>query len=345
MKKTLLAALAACLSVCLCFGIFAACGGDELKDGTYTENGLIFTVENRNVTITGVEEGVSEVTVPAQFKGVDVDGIAENALAESSVKKLTFSEGLSQFFSIGAFAFNLSSIEEIIHFPANISMINMDALAGLKNLKSITVTGEGEFSIENGALIQTEEDQKVLRLLPAASEPQSNYNAETKTYTVTGYSEVFNHAVSYNQYIENVTIGKDTVRVQEDAFSHIKLTSVTMERDDDEYNGVSNVMIEGGAFTAYKGLKIYVPAESNSEMSTWLSNSKNYIYGHNLLIHPVGCDRTDAHIHGIRNQLGANAVLAGYDITLHEDSQTIDIDGTYSIMSYSAKDLFTEYEG
>lgn len=29
MKKTLLAALAACLSVCLCFGIFAACGGDE----------------------------------------------------------------------------------------------------------------------------------------------------------------------------------------------------------------------------------------------------------------------------------------------------------------------------
>lgn len=157
MKKTLLAALAACLSVCLCFGIFAACGGDELKDGTYTENGLIFTVENRNVTITGVEEGVSEVTVPSQFKGVDVDGIAENALAESSVKKLTFSEGLSQFFSIGAFAFNLSSIEEIIHFPANISMINMDALAGLKNLKSITVTGEGEFSIENGALIQTEE--------------------------------------------------------------------------------------------------------------------------------------------------------------------------------------------
>lgn len=118
-----------------------------------------------------------------------------------------------------------------------------------------------------------------------------------------------------------------------------------MERDDDEYNGVSNVMIEGGAFTAYKGLKIYVPAESNSEMSTWLSNSKNYIYRHNLLIHPVGCDRTDAHIHGIRNQAGANAVLAGYDITLHEDSQTIDIDGTYSIMSYSAKDLFTEYEG
>lgn len=51
MKKTLLAALAACLSVCLCFGIFAACGGnegEETQPAEYTitaESGAGYSVD------------------------------------------------------------------------------------------------------------------------------------------------------------------------------------------------------------------------------------------------------------------------------------------------------------
>ncbi len=171
---------------------FAACGGsggNAPKNGTYTENGLVFEVKDRDVHVIGAEEGATEATVPAKFRGLEVDGIAENALEESSLKKLTFADDLSVYFSIGAYAFNLSSIEEIAGFPADISMIDYNALAGLKNLKSITVSGEGEFSVENGALIQTDEGgAKILRLLPAASEPQANYDKESKTYTVSGFS-------------------------------------------------------------------------------------------------------------------------------------------------------------
>ena len=333
------------LSMAVAFAACGGSGGNAPKNGTYTENGLVFEVKDRDVHVIGAEEGATEATVPAKFRGLEVDGIAENALEESSLKKLTFADDLSVYFSIGAYAFNLSSIEEIAGFPADISMIDYNALAGLKNLKSITVSGEGEFSVENGALIQTDEGgAKILRLLPAASEPQANYDKETKTYTVSGFSQVFNHAASYNQFIENVVVGADVSRVQEDAFSHIKLASVTMEGDEDEYNGVSDVMIEGGAFTAHKDLKIYVPATDDSQMRTWLSNSKNYIYGHNLLVHPVACSRTDAHIHGVRNTL-ASGSYAGYDITLNDSNRTIDIEAQYSIMGHSAPDLFQEYEG
>lgn len=337
MKKfgiVLLAVLAACSALA-----FAGCDNTP-ADGEYTEGGLVFEVKNHGATVVGAETGATEVTIPAEFKGLDVDGIAENALADSSVKKLIFSTELDTFFSIGAFAFENSAIEEIVNFPANIDLIDYNAFAGMKNLKSISVSGTGKFSVENGALMQTEKGEKYLRLLPAASEPTVNFT--DGTYTVTGVDRVFNHAASYNRFITDVVIGNDVGRVQEDAFSHIKLNSVSIAEGSDIYD----LMVEGGAFTVHKDLKIFVPAKSDSEVNSWLHYSKNFVYNHNLLVHPAGCERTDVHCHGLRNTHGTDGSLEGYDSRLDAETKMIMIEGKYSITAtQSAPDLFTEYEG
>lgn len=331
------------LAAVVAFSLFAFAGCDDTPaDGEYTEGGLIFEVKNHGATVVGAESGATEVTVPAEFKGLDVEGIAKNAFQNSSIKKLTFAEGLDSFFSIGEFVFENSSVEEIVNFPANIDLIDYNAFAGMKNLKSISVSGEGKFSVENGALMQTEEGEKYLRLLPAASEPQANF--EDGTYTVTGVDRVFNHAASYNRFITDVVIESDVGRVQDDAFSHIKLNSVSVA----EGTGYSDLMVEGGAFTLHKDLKIFVPAKNDSEVDSWLNYSKNLVYNHSLLVHPSGCERTDVHCHGIRTSL-ANGSFAGYDCRLNEESQTIDVifssgPSGGGINGWDARDLFTEYE-
>ena len=330
------------LAVVACFALaFTGCDSAP-ADGEYTEGGLVFEVKNHGATVVGAESGATEVTVPAEFKGLDVEGIANNAFQNSSIKKLTFAEGLDSFFSIGEFVFENSSVEEIVNFPANIDLIDYNAFAGMKNLKSISVSGTGKFSVENGALMQAEKGEKYLRLLPAASEPQTNF--EDGTYTVTGVDRVFNHAVSYNRFITDVVIGKDVGRVQADAFSHIKLNSVSFGMGEP-----ADTMVESGAFSLHKDLKIFVPAKNDSEVDSWLNYSKNLIYNHSLLVHPASCERTDVHCHGIRTSM-ADGSFAGYDCRLHEESQTIDVilssgPSGATVGCWDARDLFTEYEG
>ena len=291
MLKTILSNV--CLAVVILASglIFSACGDSTLKNGTYEDAGVIYNVSNNSATITGVSESATEIVVPTEFKGVKVVGISDNALNGSSVTKVSFEQKEYKSFYFGEEVFSNSQIKSIENLPANVSM-SENSLAGLKNLETISTYGVGEFSVVNNALIQTkDENTKYLRLLPANSQPQDNFN--NGTYTVTGYNWVFDYAVEYNQFIKDLIICNDIQRIESYAFANINLNSVTFADEESK-----EVFVDNTAFTAHKDLKIYVPCETKQELSSWLSYSKNYLDNHNWLIHPVNCTNNEQHCHG-----------------------------------------------
>lgn len=301
--------------------LIAACGGGPIADGDYTENGIKYRVTSGTASVVGVEENTTEITIPIEFSGAKVSSIANGALAESTLTKVSFEQAEFSSFTVSADAFNGSDITTIENLPAN-ATLDQDAFSGLSNLESISVYGQGELAVENGMLIQNQETSngstsKILRLLPAASEPQTNF--VNGAFTVTGFSEVFDHAASYNQFITDLVIAEDIQNVETDAFSHIALNSVTIENTD-RYA----LDIDSSAFTAYKDLKILVPATTDSQMDAWIDYGQNFLDWHSWLIHPQSCNRTDAHVHGVRNSAVPSSIQ-GYTYRVNGTLATITI--------------------
>ena len=322
MSKNVLLNLCLVFSLIVCAVAFSACG--ELKDGSYEEAGVIYNVSNHSAQIAGATGDVAEITIPTEYKGVKVVGIQDDAFKNSNITKISFEQKeYDSFFTIGEQAFMNSQIKSIENLPAN-SNLNENSLEGLKNLETITTYGQGEFSVVNNALVQTKnENSKYLRLIPASSQPQDNF--VDGTYTVTGYTQIFDYALQYNKYITNVVICSDVMRIESYAFANINLSSVTFEDMDGK-----EVFVDGTAFTAHKDLKIFIPATTDYEMSSWLSYSKNFIYGHNWLVHPVGCDNDRQHCHGGRLGSTVPASYEGYSYSKNGNSASINANYTYN---------------
>ena len=332
MKKFKIFSALALSALALTTGAFlTACGG--VADGTYTENGLIFKVENQNVYITGAEEGATEVTIPAEFKNLTVYAIEEEAFKDSAVTKISFEEKDYRLFSIGVHAFDNSAVKEIINLPANVTMGDK-VFSGLKNLEKITVYGTGDYYIENGNLIKddtdlfTDEEVKILVLAPANMQPTANF--DNGTYTITGVDEIYDYAFDSNKYITDIIIEEDVKRIESYAFQNVVLNSVTIKNTDR-----FDIFIDGTAFYAHKDLKIYVPATTNSEMNSWLGNT-NFLQSHNWLIHPESCTRDDMHMHGLRSSMATGSIW-GYDYSLDDDGNMANIkinSSTSAMQSY-----------
>ncbi len=310
-----------------------ACGGTG--DGSYTENGLILEVKNHSVNIVGVEDNVEQVQIPVNFNELKIEGIKTGAFQSDSLKKISFEQSTFANFSIYSNAFDQSSVEIIENLPSNV-ILNQDSFAGLENLKSISVYGEGNLSVENGALIEIDNGTKGLRLLPAGSEPLTNY--EEGIYTITGFDIIYSNALSYNKYIKDIVIADDIVRLNSDICTHVKLNSITIQNTD-----YFDLFIDSGAFTIHKDLKVYVPANTDREMNSWLNYSKNFIYGYNWLVHPVGCNESGAHLHGIKTQVDGS--IEGY--SYEEGATSINIDvGSYFVTGIKVPNyMFQEYQG
>ena len=283
MKKKL-STLFLALAVLLVPIAVVACGGNV--EGTFTENGIVYEVANHSATVIGAEEGATEATISTEIKGATVDRIAEEAFKDNTIlTKLAFVNG-DYSLVISSNAFYNSNIETIENLPAN-TTLSSKALFGLKNLKSISVQGEGELSVENGALVENGDGYKALILLPAGVAPQTNF--EDGTYTLTGYTQVNAGSGAFNQFITDIVIAEDVYRLNADAFSYINLNSVTVMSDD--------TFIDSLAFTSHKDLKVYINATS-SDFSGFMRLSKNYVYGHEWLVHPIGCTDSSQHMHG-----------------------------------------------
>ena len=303
-----------------------ACGG--VKEGEYTENGLKFQVKNNSATVVGIEDNVTEVSIPSKFKGLSVAGIKENAFENSKVKKVAFNEEIYSNFYISENVFNNSDVENIENLPANASL-DYRTFEGIKNLKSISVYGDGKYKVENGALVEISGDVKNLKLVPSAAIPQANF--ENGTYTISGYYTVSQNAFANNKFITDVVIGEGVKYVNENAFANINLNSVTIQN-----TNKSDLFIDDEAFTVHKNLKIFVPATTNQEMKSWLSYSKNFVYSYNWIVHPVGCTDNTPHIHGLRGTM-VNGSLEGYSYNPSEETVDFEV-GSYLITGVKVPD-------
>lgn len=300
--------------------VFLTACNDDVKDGRYVQNGVAYQVENHNVKVVGVEDvnnTYDNLVIEPKFKNISVSRIESEAFKNVKANKISFkAENYSNIFSIGKGAFDGSQIESIENLPANL-IFGDETFMGLNNLQSISVFGTGELSVENGVLVETENNLKTLILAPAGAIPQANF--EDGTLTLTGYNKINDYAFAGNKFITDVVIIDDITRVESYAFKDVNLQSVTLSGDN-----AKDVFLDSLAFDANKKLKVFVPATNTSEIRSWLSYSKNFIYSHSLLVHPVGCSNSQNHIHGIRSQAGASGSYEGYTYSI--DGTTISID-------------------
>ena len=300
--------------------VFLTACNDDVKDGLYVQNGVEYQVENHTVKVVGVEDVNStydNLVIEPEFKGLSVSRIESEAFKNVKANKISFkAENYSNIFSIGKGAFDGSQIVSIENLPANL-IFGDETFMGLNNLQSISVFGTGELSVENGVLVETENNLKTLVLAPAGAIPQANF--EDGTLTLTGYNKINDYAFAGNKFITDVVIVDDIARVESYVFKDVNLQSVTLSGDN-----AKDVFLDGLAFDANKNLKVFVPATNTSEIRSWLSYSKNFIYSHSLLVHPVGCSNSQNHIHGIRSQAGASGSYEGYTYSI--DGTTISID-------------------
>ena len=307
--------------------VFLTACNDDVKDGRYFQNGVAYQVENHTVKVVGVEDVNStydNLVIEPEFKGLSVSGIESEAFKNVKANKVSFkAENYSNIFSIGEGAFDGSQIESIENLPANL-MFGDETFMGLNNLQSISVFGTGALSVENGVLVETENNLKTLILAPAASIPQTNF--EDGTLTLTGYNQIKDYAFAGNKFITDVVIMDDVVRVESYVFKDVDLQSVTLSGEN-----AKDVFLDGVAFDANKNLKVFVPATTDYEVRSWLSYSKNFIWSHNLLVHPVGCSNSQNHVHGMRSQFGVTGSYEGYTYSI--DGTSIRIDGNNGSVS------------
>ncbi len=299
-----------------CF-VICGCGDKTLKNGTYNEAGVIYEIVNNSAIVVGATEDATEITIPVQYKGAKIKGVGNNAFENSQITKVTFEENdFAEFFSIGSNAFRGSQIVSINNLPAD-ATLSEDSLAGLEKLESITTFGNGELSVVNNALIQTiDENTKYLRLLPASAEPQDNF--VNGTYTVTGYSYIYDYAVQNNKYISNLIICSDIDRIESYAFDKINLQSITFMDEQGK-----EVFIDATAFIAHKDLLIFVPATDTFELSSWMSYSKNYLWRKNWLIHPTDCNNTNQHCHGGNLNQTVTKSYEGWTYSINDNMASI----------------------
>ena len=307
--------------------VFLTACNDDVKDGRYVQNGVKYQVENHTVKVVGVEDvnsAYDNLVIEPEFKGLSVSGIESEAFKNVKANKISFkAENYSNIFSIGKGAFDGSQIVSIENLPANL-IFGDETFMGLNNLQSISVFGTGELSVENGVLVETENNLKTLILAPAGTMPQTNFS--DGTLTLTGYNKINDYAFAGNKFITDVVIVDDITRVESYVFKDVNLQSVTLSGDN-----AKDVFLDGLAFDANKNLKVFVPATNTSEIRSWLSYSKNFIFSHSLLVHPVGCSNSQNHIHGIRSQAGASGSYEGYTYSIDGTTIRIDIGNNSSV--------------
>ena len=123
-------------------------GKSKYYSPNLTDNKLVYSLENEEVTITDYLGIDTSITIPTEIDGKKAISIGEYAFRScSSIKEITLSEGLT---SIGNSAFiNCSSLTKII-LPEGLTSIGNSAFSECSNLTEINLP-EGLTTIEWGA--------------------------------------------------------------------------------------------------------------------------------------------------------------------------------------------------
>ena len=140
------------------------------ETGGYTENSINYTAAEGGVKVSGAENSVEKLTIPAKTdRGDKVVAIGDNAFSPcTALKTVTIESGLTE---IGQGAFSQCTALESISIPDSVTKIGQGAFYYCMALESLelpdSVESLGEYLCSNCYALKTVKLPKGLRTLPS----------------------------------------------------------------------------------------------------------------------------------------------------------------------------------
>lgn len=340
MRKAVIALVATFILVGVCaFGLTACVDIRDEGDGVYSNQGVLYRYNGQFATVIGAVEGATYCKILPRLEneelGLDaeVTMIEEGAFAGAKIDQVEFDTGFKNL-TIYPNAFAGSSISNLEDFPYTGVTLMDNALAGMGNLKELSVRGDsreaGCYYIgesDNGLYGVGKDGKTTLYLVPAA-------RRAADTYTITA-DIVAPGAFSNNQSIKTVNVKNSVSRICKGAFAGVRILNVSL------VEASAEIFVEDGAFEVDKDMRFYVSAKSVEVLNHWIKLSD----GEQLemlsgLIHPDTCTMTQPHVHGLSAENAPATSLEGipYEVT---DASHYRI--TIGETEYTLQYLFTSF--
>ncbi|MCR5608444.1 MAG: leucine-rich repeat protein [Lachnospiraceae bacterium] len=239
-----------------------------------TENGLSYTINEDEVTITGYNNSSESVVIPATIEGKNVAYINSNAFYECiRIKSITLPEGIktigsnafynckslksvtfpSTLTSIGNYAF-YNTLIETIDIPKSVTSIDNYAIRYNKKLTAINVAEDNEVYSSVDGVLYNKAHTSIISY-PAAKKKVTiaegvtsiDYNAfsetEVEDITFPQTLESIAYSAFYNCVnIKNINLPKSVNNIEQFAFSNCyNLESITVDSENEifiSYEGV-----------------------------------------------------------------------------------------------------------
>ena len=103
-------------------------------------NNILYSLENDEITITGVTGLITEIEIPSEILGYPVTKIAEDAFYQSEcydiIKKVTLANTIT---SIGNYAFAKCEKLKYVNIPKNVTYLGESVFSGCWDLKNIFI--------------------------------------------------------------------------------------------------------------------------------------------------------------------------------------------------------------
>lgn len=317
MRKAVIALVATLILVGVCvFGLAACVDIRDEGDGVYSNQGVLYRYNGQFATVIGAVEGARYCKILPRLEneelGLDaeVTMIEEGAFAGAKIDQVEFDTGFKNL-TIYPNAFAGSSISNLEDFPYTGVTLMDNALAGMGNLKELSVRGDsreaGYYYIgesDNGLYGVGKDGKITLYLVPAA-------RRSADTYTITA-DIVAPGAFSNNKSISTVYVGNSVSRICKGAFAGVRILNVSLAKASAE------IFVEDGAFEVDKDMRFYVSANSVEVLDHWIKLSDGeQLEALSGLIHPDTCTMTQPHVHGLSAENAPATSLEGipYEVT------------------------------
>lgn len=340
MRKAVIALVTTLILVGVCaFGLTACVDIRDEGDGVYSNQGVLYRYNGQFATVIGAVEGARYCKILPRLEneelGLDaeVTMIEEGAFAGAKIDQVEFDMGFKNL-TIYPNAFAGSSISNLEDFPYTGVTLMDNALAGMSNLKELSVRGDsreagcyymGEY--DNGLYGVGKDGKITLYLVPAA-------RRSADTYTITA-DIVAPGAFSNNKSISTVNVGNSVSRICKGAFAGVRVLNVSLAKASAE------IFVEDGAFEVDKDMRFYVSADSVEVLNHWIKLSDGeQLEALSGLIHPDTCTMTQPHVHGLSAENAPATSLEGipYEVT---DASHYRI--TIGETEYTLEYLFTSF--
>ena len=340
MRKAVIALVATFILVGVCaFGLTACVDIHDEGDGVYSNQGVLYRYNGQFATVIGAVEGATYCKILPRLEneelGLDaeVTMIEEGAFAGAKIDQVEFDTGFKNL-TIYPNAFAGSSISNLEDFPYTGVTLMDNALAGMGNLKELSVRGDsreaGCYYIgesDNGLYGVGKDGKTTLYLVPAA-------RRAADTYTITA-DIVAPGAFSNNQSIKTVNVKNSVSRICKGAFAGVRILNVSL------VEASAEIFVEDGAFEVDKDMRFYVSADSVEVLNHWIKLSDGeQLEALSGLIHPDTCTMTQPHVHGLSAENAPATSLEGipYEVT---DASHYRI--TIGETEYTLQYLFTSF--